>query len=117
MVSDKAGIIEFANTLEEAGARLAAGGIALALFDEATVCAAGDDWADGLAAAVASAGTAQTAALWRSENDIGIVAPHAIVGRVIVKPIAGPALRDALYPINVTKRDESDDADLVSNAA
>jgi len=118
LLEERAGGVEFANTLEEASARLAEGGVALALFDEATVRSAGDDWAVALAETVAGAGAAEVAVLWRAEDDGGTAALHAAaVGRVIGKPVAGPALRDILYPADAAKRDEGNDAVLVTHAA
>ena len=68
--------------------------------------------------AVSGAGAAEIAVLWRAEDDGGTAALHAAaVGRVIGKPIAGPALRDILYPADAAKRDEGNDAVLVTHAA
>jgi hypothetical protein len=93
--------------------------VATVLLDESTVRAAGDDWAGALGALVESAvaGT-RFALLWRPEDAAETARIEALgVDQVIAKPIAGPALRDALYPIGETKRATGRDTILVSDAA
>jgi signal transduction histidine kinase len=118
LLEERAGTVAFAGSLDEAAARLGEGGIALALIDEATVRAAGDGWAAALAAVVDAAGDATTALLWRQEDE-GEAATLAATGldRIIAKPIAGPALREALFPVDAPERDDGSDTVLVSDAA
>lgn len=119
LLEERAGTVEFAASLEEAGTRLASGTIALALFDEATVRAAGEDWREALAEAIGGGvGDVRTAVLWRlAEDEDAAALRSAGIDQIVAKPIAGPVLRDALYPINETKRDGRDDSVLVSAAA
>ncbi|WP_255586650.1 ATP-binding protein [Hephaestia mangrovi] len=118
LLEERAGNVVFAGSLDEVSERLAAGGIALALFDEATVRAAGDDWASALKVAVDHARDIRTVLLWRAaEPDETERITASGIGDVLTKPIAGPALRDALYPAIETNGDEGGDSDLVSDAA
>lgn len=118
LLEERAGTIEVAASIDEAGERLAAGAVATVLLDESTVRAAGDDWARALAALAAGAEETHFALLWRPDDAAETTAIEALgVDQVIAKPIAGPALCDALYPINATKRDTNRDTVLVSDAA
>ena len=118
LLEERAGSVAFATSLDEAGERLASETIALALFDEATVRAAGNCWAEALTQAIGCAAGARTAVLWRlGGEDEAAALRGAGIDQIVAKPIAGPALRDALYPINATNRDNGDDSVLVSAAA
>jgi len=119
LLEERAGAVDMAGSLEEARARLAAGRIATVLIDDSAVRGAEGDGIRALATLVEAAGPdTHISLLWRQDEagDGGATAP-AGVAQVIVKPVAGPALRDALYPINATKRDTRGDSVLVSDAA
>jgi len=117
LLEERADSVEFAASLDEAAERLARNDVALALFDEATVRSAGDRWNDALASAVAQASATRTVLLW-PETDAEEAALLAACGvkEILTKPIAGPALRDALYPANIA-RSAMGEAGLVLNAA
>lgn len=91
----RAGAVVFASTPDEAVARIAAGGIARVLIDDATLKAADD--VDAALAAL-GAGAAPSALLWPapSPEDAARFAAAGI-DRVIAKPIAGAALAANLF--------------------
>lgn len=110
--------VEFACSMDEARERLATGGVTLALFDEATIKVAGDEWAKALSAALGEAGEVDTAILWTGSDDAEITMLKAAgATKILVKPIAGPVLRNALYPEIETERGAARDTVLVSDAA
>ncbi|HEU4961207.1 MAG TPA: ATP-binding protein [Sphingomonas sp.] len=119
LLEERAGSVAFAASLAEAAEHLAGGSIALALIDEATARAEGEGWSAALRTVVEAAGTtAGTAILWhRPEGEEAETLRVSGIGQVIAKPIAGPALRDALYPPDAPNRDDPPDSDLVSDAA
>ncbi|TPG17625.1 response regulator [Sphingomonas koreensis] len=119
LLEERAGAIEFAGSLDEAIERLAVPGIDRMLIDEATVRAIDGDAAAALAGVVARAGpSVATALLWTQPGEGDIAAfVDAGIDEVIVKPIAGPALRDRLYPVDATNRAPRHDPHLVSDAA
>jgi CheY-like chemotaxis protein len=100
MLEPRAGMVLFAASVDEAVERIGAGGIALALVDEATVKAADDvDAALAKLARTAAEANAATALLWANLDDAqrGKLGATGI-GAIIAKPIAGPALAALLYP-------------------
>ena len=118
LLEERAGAVTFAASLAEAAERLAGGGIALALIDEATARAAAEGWAAGLRAVADAAGAARTAVLWHAPAGDDLEALTASgIGAIIAKPITGPALREALYPADVPGRNGIRDPHLVPDAA
>jgi signal transduction histidine kinase/CheY-like chemotaxis protein len=99
MLEPRAGTVVFASSVDEAIERIMAGGVALALLDDGTVKVAED--VDGALAMVAQsaadAGTA-TVLLWAGLDDAKRDELAATgIGKIIAKPIAGPALAALLY--------------------
>ncbi|MEG3147634.1 ATP-binding protein [Sphingomonas sp. RT2P30] len=100
ILAPRAGNVLFAGSLDEASERVAAGGIAFVLVDDATAKTA-EDLAAALGALVRAAENAGAgmAILWAGLDDAQRAALAAAgMARVIAKPIAGPALAAALYP-------------------
>lgn len=101
ILAPRAGSVEFAGSLDEASGRVSAGGVVLVLVDDATAKASEDLGAEltALARNAKSAG-AETVMLWTGLDDAQREELGATgVGRIIAKPIAGPALAAALYPV------------------
>lgn len=118
LLEEPAGTVEFAGTIAEAAERAAHGGVALVLVDEATARAAGETTDDDLRSLAAVAGGATIALLWNKPTDAEVDALQSLgVTRIIAKPIAGPALRHALYPADAPKGDDRGERHLVSDAA
>ncbi|MGN6620169.1 MAG: ATP-binding protein [Sphingomonas sp.] len=121
LLEERAGTVIFAESLGEAGERAERaerGEISLMLIDEATA-RSDDDWLAELGAVVRAAGeSVRTALLCRelSPDEREAIAASGI-GEIIVKPIAGPALRDRLYPLIAMNREKGCDPHLVSDAA
>jgi signal transduction histidine kinase/tetratricopeptide (TPR) repeat protein len=101
ILAPRAGSVAFAGSLNEATDRVTEGGVALVLVDDATARTAEDlDAAlTALVHAAAQAGT-RTALLWAGLDDAqrGKLAVTGIT-EIFAKPIAGPALAAALYPV------------------
>eukprot|EP01035_Chromulina_nebulosa_P042077 gene42077-56973_t len=100
ILAPRAGNVLFAGSLDEASERVAAGGIAFALVDDATAKTA-EDLAAALGALVRAAENAGAgmAILWAGLDDAQRAELSAVgMAHVIAKPIAGPALAAALYP-------------------
>jgi CheY-like chemotaxis protein len=118
LLEEPAGTVEFAGTIPEAAERAAHGGVALVLVDEATARAAGETMDDDLRSLAAAAGGATIALMWNKPTDAEVDALQSLgVTRIIAKPIAGPALRQALYPADAPKGDDRGERHLVSDAA
>jgi CheY-like chemotaxis protein/anti-sigma regulatory factor (Ser/Thr protein kinase) len=118
LLEEPAGAVEFAATIPEAAERAARGGIALVLIDEATARAAGETMDDDLRSLAAATGDAAIALLWNKPTAAEIDALRSLgVTRIIAKPIAGPALRQALYPVEAPNGDDRGERHLVSDAA
>lgn len=118
LLEERAGTVIFAESLGEAGERAERGEVSLMLIDEATA-RSDDDWLAELGAVVRAAGeSVRTALLCRelSPDEREAIAASGI-GEIIVKPIAGPALRDRLYPLIAMNREKGCDPHLVSDAA
>lgn len=120
LLAPKFAAVEFAATPDEALAHLSPDTPMLLLADEATLKAAGDDPVATLAALVsqAVASKARTAVLWARPDDAMIAALQGSgVGTIVAKPVAGPALIEALMAPG--KENDGDDRDgkLVSQAA
>jgi signal transduction histidine kinase len=101
ILAPRAGSVEFASSLEEVSGRVSAGGVALVLVDDATARASEDLGAalEILARAAQLAGS-ETALLWAGLDDAQRDELAATgIARIIAKPIAGPALAAALYPV------------------
>ncbi len=100
ILAPRAGSVEFAGSLDEASDRVAAGGIALVLVDDATAKTSEDvDTALAMLVRAAAQAGAGTAILWAGLDDARHAELAAIgVARIIAKPIAGPALAATLYP-------------------
>lgn len=101
ILAPRAGSVEFAGSLEEASGRVSAGGVALVLVDDATARASEDLGAQLTMLARDAKGVgAETVLLWAGLDDAQRDELAATgVGRIIAKPIAGPALAAALYPV------------------
>jgi len=118
LLEDSAGAVEFAGTLAEAAERLRAGPISLVLVDDTTARAAGEAMNDELCTLAAAANDARVALLWTKPTDAEAGALRSSgVDQIIAKPIAGPALREALYPADAANGDGRGDRRLVSDAA
>ena len=118
LLEEPAGTVEFAGTIPEAAERTAHGGVALVLVDEATARAAGEAMDDDLRSLAAAANGVTIALLWNKPADAEVDALRSLgVTRIIAKPIAGPALRQALYPADAPKGDDRGERHLVSDAA
>jgi signal transduction histidine kinase/CheY-like chemotaxis protein len=118
LLEEPAGTVEFAGTIPEAAERAAHGGVALVLVDEATARAAGEAMDDDLRSLAAAANGVTIALLWNKPADAEVDALRSLgVTRIIAKPIAGPALRQALYPADAPKGDDRGERHLVSDAA
>jgi signal transduction histidine kinase len=115
LLETRAGAVELVGSLDEAADRLAGGGIGRVLIDDATAKASGDAMPASLEAVVAAAAAVPVVLLWANPDPAECEALKATgIDRIIAKPIAGPALRDALYPVDATNRD---DPHLVPHAA
>jgi signal transduction histidine kinase len=116
LMEPAAGTVDVVPSLAEAAGRAAAGGIAQVLVDDATALAAGEAIDDHLRTLGAS--PASIALLW-TDPDAEIRARFAGLGvtNLIAKPIAGPALRDTLFPADAMNRDGEPEHNLVSDAA
>lgn len=118
LLEQPAGIVEFAGTIGEAAERAVRGGIALVLVDEGTARACGEAMNDDLRSLVAAAGGTTIALLWNKPSAADVDALQSLgLTRIIAKPIAGPALRQALYPVDAPNGDDGDERHLVSDAA
>lgn len=119
LFAPKFAAVEFAATPDDAIERLAGEGTALLLAEEATLKAAGDDAFATLAELVGRAGDrARTAVLWARPDEAVMAALRDTgVGIIVAKPVAGPALIEALTVCDVEKRFQAGDGKLVSNAA
>ena len=118
LLEEPAGHVELASTIDEAIDRLSDGGIALVLVDEATARAAGEAIDAALRALADAAGDIAVALLWNQPSDTEVDRFRSLgVGRIIAKPIAGPALRDALFPADAVNGGDRVDPRLVSDAA
>jgi signal transduction histidine kinase/CheY-like chemotaxis protein len=100
LLEERAGRVLFADTVDAALERLAAGDVATVLIDDLTVKATPDALSalSGIAT-VAKAAGAETALLWAGLDDskrAEIVA--AGIDIIIPKPVRGPALADIIYP-------------------
>ena len=94
VIEPRAGSVAFAGSLDEAKTVLAGGDFAKVVVDQATAQAAGDAMAEGLAALA----EVELSVLWVAPDDaVRATLTAAGAARVIAKPIAGPALAQALY--------------------
>ncbi|MGN6375102.1 MAG: ATP-binding protein, partial [Sphingomonas sp.] len=113
------GAVAFAGSLSEAQARIGEGGVSMVLIDDATARLSAESL-DHELSAVAAAREAGTliALLWKAPVEGEQERFQSLgVDRLIGKPIAGPALRDALFPDGLVNGGLGDDAQLVSDAA
>jgi signal transduction histidine kinase len=95
VLETRAGSIVFASNADEALAKIAEGGIARVLIDEATIKAAEDSDAALLALGRSAA---VSALLWASPDETDRARFAALgIDRVIAKPIAGAALAAAVF--------------------
>ena len=116
VLAPHAGAVSFAASAGEAAARLAEGGIAQVLIDDATIMAADDHAAAleeiGQAAVLAQA---RTTLLWSAPDlDAYRRANDAMIDQVAVKPISGVRLTELIYGQNERNDPESG---LVTHAA
>ncbi len=120
LFTPKFAAVEFAATPDEAIALVDGDGATLLLSDEATLKAAGEDPVAVLAELHARAVEkgARTAVLWARPDEAMMAALRgAGVGTVVAKPIAGPALIDALMEGRAENRHDGRNGKLVSQAA
>lgn len=120
LFAPKFSAVEFAATPDEAVRHLSGDGATLLLADEATLKAADADPVAGLAALVAQAAEkkARTAVLWAKPDEAVLAALKATgVGTIVAKPVAGPALIDALLEARQENDRHGGDGKLVSQAA
>ena len=118
LLEERAGVVDLASSLDEAADRLAKGGVARVLIDDATARAADGDVFAAVRAIAKTYPSAELVLLWTGAMaEDQAAAGAAGIHRLIAKPIAGPALRDMLFPANAMGGDERTAADLVSNAA
>ena len=109
----RAGVVVFASTADEAVARIAEGGIARVLIDDATLKASDDM---DLALAALGASDTMTALLWAAPDAADRARfVNAGIDRVIAKPIAGAALAAALF--EAPCHDDSAPSQVVTQAA
>ncbi|MGN6278382.1 MAG: ATP-binding protein [Sphingomonas sp.] len=119
LLEERAGAVHLAGSIDDARSLLATQQIADVLVDDSAIRGLGDDWQAALAGLVEAAhlGTHFTA-LWRLDDPAEEETIAAVgIDQLIAKPVAGPVLRDTLYPINATKRYSEDDTVLVTDAA
>ncbi len=120
MLEPRAGSVVLAGSVADAVAAIATGTVGKVLLDEATVKAEEDvDRALRDVTAAASAGAkVATAILWASPDDAQRAAfTDTGIEQVIVKPIAGAALAEMLYPRNEVNDIQDDVAQAVPHAA
>ncbi|ODP38323.1 ATP-binding protein [Sphingomonas turrisvirgatae] len=120
LFAPKFAAVEFAATADEAIERLPSEGSALLLCDEITLKAADEEVMEALNQLVAraKAAGARTAVLWSKPDEAILTQLRATAVDIIVaKPIAGPALIDALMPGGRENDGHERDGKLVSEAA
>jgi signal transduction histidine kinase/CheY-like chemotaxis protein len=114
----RVGSLHFVATAAEAAALLDAGGVTHLLADQATLKTESDGPVEALRALVARANGASTAVLWVQPNEATrsqLLAAGA--GKVIEKPVSGPALIEAVIPPAQENSDSLAKDPLVSRAA
>ncbi|MCP3728935.1 ATP-binding protein [Sphingomonas sp. MG17] len=120
MFTPKFAAVEFAATPDEAIDRVPDDQPTLLLADEATLKSAGEDAVAVLAALVERAKQkgARTAVLWAKPDEEMIAALNGTgVGTIVAKPVAGPALIEALIAGAQENHRRSGDGKLESQAA
>lgn len=119
LLEERAGAVHLAGSIDDARVLLASGNVGNVLIDESAIRCVGDGWRVALTGLVEAATEAtHFTALWRLDDPAEATTIAAVgIDQLIEKPVAGPVLRDALYPINATKRGNEGDTVLVSNAA